>query len=282
MTTDYQSGRIALGARLRELRTEAGLNGKDFAELLGWQRSKVSRLENGKQTPRRDDLAAWAEAAGRRDVATELDGRLTGLETRYRSLRRQYANGHRPRQEQGLVETEQTTLLRAVEVVRIPGLLQTPEYARAVFAANAAFRDVPSTDIEDAVRARMRRQQALYEPQRQFRMLLWEGALYALNAPREIMASQLDRLRSMVGMDTVELGIIPFAAELRRSPSHGFWIYDRRLVIVETLSTEMWLDDEESIALYERAWDWLAESAVYGEVAHRLIGRATAAAQKLS
>ncbi|WP_406191831.1 helix-turn-helix transcriptional regulator [Streptomyces sp. NBC_01017] len=277
MSSDYQSGRVALGARMRELRTEAGLNGKDFAERLGWQRSKVSRLENGKQTPSRDDLAAWAEAAGRADVVTELAGRLAGLETRYRSLRKQYSNGHRARQEQGLIETEQTKLLRAVEVIRIPGLFQTPEYARAVFAANAAFRDVPAADIEDAVRARMRRQQALYEPERSFRVLLWEGALYALNAPRPVMAAQLDRLRSMVGMDTVQLGIIPFAAELRRSPSHGFWIYDRRLVIVETLSTEMWLDDDESIALYERAWDWLADSAVYDATAHRLIGRASAA-----
>ncbi|MCF3132480.1 helix-turn-helix domain-containing protein [Streptomyces olivochromogenes] len=277
MSTDYQSGRVSLGARMRDLRTEAGFDGKGIAERLGWQRSKVSRLENGKQTPSRKDLEQWADAVDRPDAAAELLGRLTGLETRYRSLRRQYANGHRARQEQGLVETEQTTLLRAVEVIRIPGLFQTPEYARAVFAANAAFRDVPSTDVEDAVRARMRRQQALYEPDRSFRVLLWEGALYALNAPREIMAAQLDRLRSMIGLDTVELGIIPFAAQLKRSPSHGFWIYDRRLVIVETLSTEMWLDDEESIALYERAWEWLAEPAVYGPKAHHLIGRASAA-----
>ncbi|MGW0795208.1 helix-turn-helix domain-containing protein [Streptomyces sp. NPDC002692] len=277
MTTDYQSGRVALGARMRDLRTEAGLNGKDFAERLGWQRSKVSRLENGKQTPSREDLAAWAEAAGRAELTTELVGRLAGLETRYRSLRRQYANGHRARQEQGVVETDRTERLRALEVIRIPGLLQTPEYARAVFTANAAFREVSAADVEDAVRARMRRQQALYEPGRSFQILLWEGALYALPAPRAVMAAQLDRLSSMIGLDTVQLGIVPFSAELRRSPSHGFWIYDRRLVIVETLSTEMWLDDEDSIALYERAWEWLKDSAVYGARAHRLLSRAGAA-----
>jgi transcriptional regulator with XRE-family HTH domain len=51
VSTDFQSARVALGARLRELRVEAGLGGKGIAETLGWQRSKVSRLENGKQTP---------------------------------------------------------------------------------------------------------------------------------------------------------------------------------------------------------------------------------------
>ncbi|GAA2452844.1 hypothetical protein GCM10010388_48200 [Streptomyces mauvecolor] len=37
MTTDFQNARLALGARLRELRTGAGLDGKGIAERLGWQ-----------------------------------------------------------------------------------------------------------------------------------------------------------------------------------------------------------------------------------------------------
>ncbi|MFD7677459.1 helix-turn-helix domain-containing protein [Streptomyces sp. NPDC060187] len=277
MSTDYQSARVALGARLRSLREEAGLDGKGIAERLGWQRSKVSRLETGKQTPSSEDLRLWAKAVGRPDVAEELGGRLTGLETRYRSMRRQLAGGHLARQEVGVAETDRTTVLRAVEVVRIPGLLQTADYARHVFTANTEFRQIPDAGIEDSVRARLRRQAALYEPGRSFRILIWEGALYALTCPREVMGAQLDRLVSLIGLDTVELGVVPFSAQLRRSPSHGFWIYDRRLVIVETLSDEMWMEDEESLALYERAWDWLADSAVHGAQAHRLIGRARAA-----
>lgn len=53
-------------------------------------------------------------------------------------------------------------------------------------------------------------------------------------------------------------------------------IYDRRRVIVETINTEMWLDDEENVVLYERAWDLMAEAAVQGPQARRLIGRARA------
>ncbi|WP_250854012.1 helix-turn-helix domain-containing protein [Streptomyces malaysiensis] len=55
----------ALGARLRELRAEAGFDGKGVAALLGRQRSKISRLENGKQTAPPGDLDAWAAAVGR-------------------------------------------------------------------------------------------------------------------------------------------------------------------------------------------------------------------------
>lgn len=275
MSTDFQTGREVLGARLRELRTESGLDGKGLAERLGWQRSKVSRLENGKQTPSPADLKAWTTAVGRPDAEAELKGRLSGLETRYRSWRRQLAAGHRARQELGIAQTAATQTTRAVEITRIPGLLQTADYARHTFQVNAEFRRI-TRDIEDAVRARLRRQEALYQAGKQFRFLVWEGALYTRTCPAEVQAAQLDRLISVIGLDTIELGIVPLAAELRRAPGHGFWIYDRRMVIVETIGTEMWLDDEESIALYERAWGWLAESAVYGPAAQRLISRARA------
>lgn len=275
MSTDFRSARIALGARLRELRTEAGYDGKGIAERLGWQRSKVSRLENGKQTPSLNDLSQWAAAIDQPGVLGELKGRLTGLETQYRSWRRQLAGGHRARQEIAIAETAATRTIRGFEVARIPGLFQTAEYARHVFKANAKFRHV-SKDIDDAVRARIRRQEALYEPGRRFRFLIWEGALHIRLCPKEVLSAQLDRLVSLIGLDTVELGVIPLRAQLRRTPAHGFWIYDQRLVIVETINTEMWLDDEENIQLYARAWDWLAESAVHGHEAHRLINRARA------
>ncbi|MEU8886661.1 helix-turn-helix transcriptional regulator [Streptomyces sp. NPDC048442] len=275
MSTDFQSARVALGARLRELRAEAGLDGKDVAARLGWQRSKVSRLENGKQTPSAADLTAWAEAAERPDCVPELQGRLAGLETRYRSWKRQLAEGARARQEQAIVETEATRVTRGLEVACVPGLFQTADYARHVFRASAAFSRI-GKDPEDAVRARIRRQEALYQPGRSFRFLIWEGALHVRACPRDVHAAQLDRLVGLVGLDTVELGVIPLRADLNCTPAHGFWIYDRRLVIVETISNEMWLDDDESISLYEEVWDRFAESAVYGTAAQRLIGRVRA------
>ncbi|MGW0466417.1 helix-turn-helix domain-containing protein [Streptomyces sp. NPDC003027] len=275
-STDFQSGREALGARLHELRAETGLSGKEFAQLLGWPASKVSRLQTGKQTPSVGDVEAWARAAGRPEVIAELKARTAGLETTYRSWRRQLAAGHRARQEQGIAETAATGLIRAVEVVRVPGLLQTPEYARYIFEQNAEFRQTPR-DVDAAVRARIRHQEALYDPDKTFHFLMYEAALHVRTSPVPVHVAQLDRLMGVIGLDNVKLGIIPLGARLRRAPSHGFWIYDRRLVIVETINTEMWLADEPSISLYERSWEWLAESAVYGEQAQRLIGRVRAA-----
>ncbi|MFF5981153.1 helix-turn-helix domain-containing protein [Streptomyces olindensis] len=277
MTTDFQTAREALGARLRELRTEAGLEGKDIARELGWQTSKVSRLQNGKQTPTRDDLTAWANAVGRTDVEPELQGLLSGLDLkqRHRSWRRQLAGGHRGRQEIAVRQTENTTLIRGLEVSRIPGLFQTPEYARVIFDSNAEFHGIPPT-TEAAVETRMRRQEALYDPEKTFRFLVCEAALYHRACPADVMAEQLDRLYNLVGQRRIELGILPFGTQLRRTAPHAFWIYDQRLVIVETISEELWLTGDEDVALYQRAWEWLAESAEYGAPARRLIGRARA------
>lgn len=66
MSTDFQTAREALGARLRELRAETGLEGKAIAAELGWQTSKVSRLQNGKQTPPATTSPRGRERSGAR------------------------------------------------------------------------------------------------------------------------------------------------------------------------------------------------------------------------
>ncbi|MDH6130739.1 transcriptional regulator with XRE-family HTH domain [Kitasatospora sp. MAA4] len=272
MSTDFQDARVALGARLRELRDEAGLTGRAMADRTGWQQSKISKLETGRQTAQPADLDVWVEAVGRPDVSAELHAQLGGLETSYRSWRRQLSGGHRARQEEAVAETRRTKRIRAFESARVPGLLQTADYARHLLALNATFSESPR-DTDEAVRTRMRRQEALYEPGRRFQFIVWEAALHVAVCPPVVMAAQLDRLVGAIGLDTIELGIIPLGAQLARTPAHGFWIYDDRLVIVETINAEMWLDSESDIALYSRAWDFLRRSAVYGHEAHRSIAR---------
>ncbi|MFJ2110695.1 helix-turn-helix domain-containing protein [Streptomyces sp. NPDC087850] len=275
MTTDFQAGRVALGARLRELRTEAGLDGKGIAERLGWQRSKVSRLENGRQTASADDLDAWARAVGDPAEAADLRSRLRGLESQQRSWRRQLAVGHRGVQEKYVAEYRATTVVRGYEATVVPGLFQTPEYAHHLLLHNAELMRTPR-DTEEAVRARMKRQEVLYEPGRAFRVLLWEGALHALPCPREVMAGQLDRLVGLIGMGNVYLGVVAFGVPLKLTPKHGFWIFDEKRVVVETIDTEHRLEGADDVALYGHVWDLLNESAVYGPRAHRLIARARA------
>ncbi|MGI5351752.1 helix-turn-helix domain-containing protein [Streptomyces sp. CA-250714] len=273
MSTDFQQARVALGARLREMR--GGLTGRQLAERLGWTQSKVSKLETGRQTATPDDLTAWAQATGHPNAADELTSRLAGLESRSRSWRRQLASGHRPVQETLTVECERSRLMRAWQPAMVVGILQTAEYARAIFSRYADLQQ-SVRDIDDAVRARIRRQEELYNPGRRFEIVLWEGALHAMVCPPSVLAGQLDRLSGVLGMDTVHLGIVPFGAPLDIPPANGFWLYDERLVIVEDWHAELWLDDAGSVGLYARLWQTITAPAVYGAKAHRLITRARA------
>lgn len=276
MSTDFQQARVALGARLRELRTSwpgGRLTGPQLAERLGWPHSKIYKLENGRQTATAEDLRAWATATDQPEAAEELLSRFNGLESHIRSWRRQLAAGHKPVQDAITAEHDRTATLRIWENCLVAGMLQTADYARAVFTRNADLHKSPP-DIEAAVRARVKRQEALYDARKRYHIVMWEGALRALVCPPSVLAAQLDRLMSVVGLDTVELGIVPFAAPLKIQPANGFWVHDERLVLVEDWHAELWINDADSIALYLRAWNTLRESAVFGADAQRLINEA--------
>ncbi|WP_128802494.1 MULTISPECIES: helix-turn-helix transcriptional regulator [unclassified Streptomyces] len=276
MSTDYQQAREALGVRLRELRLSAPgcrLTGAELAEQHGWNKSKVSRLENGKQTPTPGDLRKWAEAAGQPEAYEELVARLRGFESHIRSWRRQLASGHRAVQDTHLNAHADASVFRGWESAMIFGILQTPDYARSIFTRYAELQRSPR-DTEEAVRSRMKRQEALYDSSKRFHLILWETALHALVCPPSVLAAQLDRLVGAVGLDTVELGIIPLSASLKIPPATAFWIYDDHEVIVENWHAELWIDDEASVDTYLRVWRTLSASAVYGVDAQNLISAA--------
>ncbi|MFD7547207.1 helix-turn-helix domain-containing protein [Streptomyces sp. NPDC059578] len=276
MSTDYQQAREALGLRLRELRLTAPdgrLTGTALARLLGWPNSRISKLELGRQTATPDDLRQWAQACGRPDAYEELRARLAGFESHIRSWRRQLVAGHRPVQDAHNHAQAGSAVLLAWESSWVVGVLQTPDYARAVLTRSAELHRSPR-DIEAAVRSRMERQKLLYTGDRQYRILLWEPVLRALICSPSVLLAQLDRLSGIVNMDTVELGIVPLTSSLKLPPGTGFWIYDDRQVVTEVWHAEMWLDDDASIALYQRTWQTLQESAVYGAHAQHVINAA--------
>ena len=276
MSTDYQQAREGLGVRLRELRlsaSEGRLTGTALARKLGWPNSKISKLELGQQTATPDDLQQWAAACGQPASYEELRARLAGFESHIRSWRRQLTSGHKAVQDAATVEHERTRVLTMWENCLIPGMVQIPEYARHVFTRHTNLMQSPR-DTEDAVRARIQRQEGLYQPGRMYRIMMWEGALRSLVCPPSVLTAQLHHLAGAIGLDTVELGIIPFSASLKIWPGNSFWVYDERLVVVEDWHAELWLDDADSIALYLRTWKTLRESAVYGADAHNVIDAA--------
>ncbi len=265
--------RTALGKRLRELRSSAGISGRRLAESLSWPPSKVSKLENGRQTPTDDDIRDWTRVTGSVAETEALLASLHTLEVQHAEWQRVMRTGLRPRQ-QALIEWDQRTrLFRAFEATVVPGLLQTAEYARARFAEGIRRLKLPN-DINDAVAARVQRQEILYRPDKRFHFVLTEAALRFRLCPPEVMLGQLDRLVSLSQLPNVRLGVIGFETQYATSPWHGFWLYDGERVLIETFSASLDLRQPQEIELYENAFEHLAAVASYGPAARGIINRA--------
>jgi len=271
----FQRAREALGIRLRELRREAQLTGRQLAELNGWHPSKVSKAENGRQTLTEANLLAWVRACGRPELTSELVAMLRTLETHYVEYRRMFRSGMTARQQAwGELEAE-TVFVRNFEGVVVPGLLQTPEYARFRLMEGITYDESPD-DLDEAVAARMQRQQLLYRPGKKFHFVLAENALRVRLCPPQAMVGQLDRLVTLSTVPTVRFGVIPFEVPLPLAPLHGFWIFDERQVRVENLTAELELVQPSEVASYLRAFSALADSAQYGSDARAIVTHALA------
>ena len=261
-----------LARRLLELRARAEMTGKAVADANGWAPSKVSRIENGKQMPSEDDVRAWvATCRAPAETVEELLALRNEAHTTHMAFRSRMRQGQQRVQEDYNNLVENSTMVRHFETVFMPGLLQVPAYARRVLTEMDALHGSIG-DVEEAVQTRMRRQQAIYDTSKRFEFLIAEPVLRWLLCPPEVMREQLDRLQTVIGLDRIRFGILPFGVELETTPQNGFQVYvmEQTLVVVETFEGENAYRDEKA-AHHERLLDAMWEEAVTGDRARELI-----------
>jgi transcriptional regulator with XRE-family HTH domain len=278
----YQRAPSALAAQLRALREDAGLTGTSLAQQVGWGQSKVSKIETGRQLPTEDDIRQWARVVSA--PAAKVEELLASLErakVEFATWREQYRAAGSGADKQADIRTLEARATRIGEFqpAFIPGLLQTAQYARelllawAVDAAQGAF-GINEAGVDRLVAARMQRQQLLYEPGKQVQLVILEAALYSRVCSPETLAGQLDRLIAVTSLPNVEFGIIPFTASLPVFPICSFMIFDTELVTVESLTGEQQVNEPDQIALYDRFFTLLRDSAARGQRPVALIHRA--------
>jgi transcriptional regulator with XRE-family HTH domain len=273
-----------LATRLRALRVQAGLSGKQLADASGWAQSKVSRIENGQQMPSPDDIRAWAAGTGadeetvRQLLANREEARIAHA-TFPRRMRRGQASVQKTYSD--LVTGAR--LVRHLETVYVPGPLQIPDYARRVLTEMISLHDLEIDDVDAAIQERMARAQMLYDPSKQWEFLLAEPVLRWLLPAPAVMRAQLDRLQGVIGLDRIRLGIIPMGAELVTTPQNSVQVYvaDEPVAVAETYIGETWHRGDEAAA-YMRAIDRQWADAVEGDDARRLIARAASDLQRES
>ncbi|GAA5045470.1 helix-turn-helix domain-containing protein [Nocardia callitridis] len=272
MSSNVGQARAALGARLRELRRDARLSGKDMAAACGWHPSKVSRIEMGKQQPSEDDLLAWCRATDSLLVYDDLIATLRNVQSMYLEWRRVVASGRAHRQRQSLEIEGRAQHVRWFENAVVPGLLQTAEYARAVLLECRSQIPGGRDDIDEAVAVRMTRQRILRSGRRRFAFIVAEAALHQVVGSRLVMVEQIRRLIEEARNPRVDLAIVPLAANTLLG-SHGFAMFDRESVMVETISAELTVTRPSEIAIYDQVFGAMHKLAVHGGGAVEILDR---------
>lgn len=188
-----------LGAELRHARLAAGFSSQEaLAAKLGFDRTVVTKAETGERPPTADVLDAWCVACG---LDEDLFGRLAKLA--------RSADGPVPTWFEDWLEAEQEALtLRVWQPIIVPGLLQTPEYARALFLAGQT--DTSDDTIDALVAARLERQTILDKPSPpDLLAVMDEMVLHRLIGSPEVMHDQLTKMAEVSTRPHVSLQVVP-------------------------------------------------------------------------
>jgi transcriptional regulator with XRE-family HTH domain len=272
---DVQQAREAFGSRLREIRKEASLTGRAIARLTGLHYTKVSRVENGRQSITDAQIAAWCAACGASEQVPGLIVTVRAVESMYLDWRRQARAGMGHLQESSALLYERTRLFRIYEHTALPGLFHTAGYSTEIMTYWVRFLGLPD-DAEAATAARLARQKVLHGGRRRFIVVLAEQVLRTRIGTPQVMAAQLEHLLAVMRLPNVSVGIIPAMAERYTVAQVPFWIWDDARVTVETVSARLEITRPDEVTLYATVFDELRQSAVYGVRARELIGASIA------
>ncbi|MEV7005532.1 helix-turn-helix transcriptional regulator [Streptosporangium sp. NPDC051022] len=187
------------GYELRKYRTAAGLSQTALASRIGYSYGLVSMTETGKRPPT-DDFV------NRCDEALELEGALGRLKAMIDNMATKIPPWFRE-----WVEIEQNAeSLRTWEPIIVPGLLQTPKYARAILSGRPKI----SPEILDKdLATRLERQKILdRDDPPMFWVVLDEGVLIRPVGDSEVMVEQLDHLLELAQHPAVAIQVLPHDA----------------------------------------------------------------------
>lgn len=201
--------RIKLGRLLSDARRAAGLTTEAVAEALMTNLRNVQRWEKGETVARPSDLNAMCNLY---EVSTELRAEIMELakEGRQRGWWVEHGKAIRRTFTTFLgLEAEATSYMQYAATV-IPGLLQTEDYMRAIFAA-----EMPPLDdetIDSRVQVRLKRQSELRDRNCPAHFIIKQGALMDQVGGASVMQDQLEHLLKLAKNRLIKIQIVPFEA----------------------------------------------------------------------
>lgn len=262
----YSSWHV-IGAQVGQFRKAARITQPALAERLCVHQDTIGSIEQGRR-PLKPDLAEQL------DELLDTKGVLAVAVAKVPERERF------PAFAQNFVDHEQEALtLLSYENHVVPGLLQTEEYAGAVFSS--LYPPISAEDREDRVAARIGRQQVFertpWPPMMNF--LLEEVVLHRPTGGQKVLRDQIRHLRNCAELPCVGLQIMPTDREnhaglagplvLLETPGHD------QLAYIEAQRISFLVDDPDEVSVYQQKYGMLRSQALSPEESLALLGGLT-------
>jgi transcriptional regulator with XRE-family HTH domain len=255
-----------LGAQLRKIREDRGLTLDDAATLLKLSKSALNRMENAQVVVRPYETEYLL---GKYEVADQdLHDSLLGLASAGRS--KDWVKRHGALAPESpvkdLVQLEQDfSAIRIFQPFGIPGILQTPDYARAVILSRPPR---PTRDLDRDVAFRMARKEVLSRPvPARLDAVIGEAALRQQMGGAGVLRDQLRYLLEASGPANVGIRVLPY--EVTRHPGFdgAFTMLDVEtgaftVVVIDSMMRSIYSEDDADVERYNLVFDELCAVAL--------------------
>ncbi|AXK36853.1 XRE family transcriptional regulator [Streptomyces armeniacus] len=255
------------GRLVKLFREQAGLTQPDLAKAVGYSYEQTSSIEQG----RRPAKAVFTETA---DRVLSARGALLALQEEVELAKL-------PRFFQDFAKIEIEAVSRfAYEPQLVPGLLQTEEYARAVF--NGHVPQLEPEVFEQHLEARMERQKLLTRtPKVQFSFVLWEPVLRNPVGGVAVLKQQLRHLLKLTELPNVEVQVVSESSGMHPGNSGPMVLLEtaehRQVGYLESQGIGSVITDPATVSAFGLRYGKLRSRALNIEESARLIEHAAGA-----
>ncbi|MFD8782425.1 Scr1 family TA system antitoxin-like transcriptional regulator [Kitasatospora sp. NPDC059599] len=260
------SSAIMFGEELKYAREAAGYTQEAVGRLLHCDRTVLSRIESGKRKPSIEEVEDLGRLLNAVDLLMRLYGRVDWS-----------ASIEHPDWFQEYADAEVISIgLRAYQDSVMYGLLQCPQYARAIFAAGDAAGN--SEEIEELTRARLSRQSRFLAADGPLLLvILDESAIRAVVGGPSVMRSQMEHLLRVAQLRNIVIHVVPFSN--RRTVIDTAMVLlelpeGQHLVYSESLDRGHLSNDSATVARHQRRYDRLRGECLSESDSLRLIAEA--------
>jgi transcriptional regulator with XRE-family HTH domain len=259
MTIFASTGRRReLGAELRRIREGRGYTGQEMAERMSWTPTMLSRAETGKRTMSTIEIATYTGVCG---VTGKEQDELLALAGERDDYRLKRHAGRVPDALRALIFQETTASgIEGFESIYLPGIAQTPEYARALFEMGGLYDEA---GVDRLVEIRMSRREVLtrFNPA-QCTFYVHEHALRSMVGSPQVMAEQMLHLVFATSRPQFVIRVIPASAGARGQSLSTFQIFhypeDSPVIYVQNETTCEFLEDSQDLLAYQALLNRLA------------------------